>query len=126
MINRNKTLFVSWPVLFLLSGCNPAYAAPPPPALPGPNPLIDRVLVSLQYFFPLLILIAVIVLIAAGIYIIAFKRIPIHRISKYTPTEIAQTRYASGEISREEYLEIIKDLKPKETEEKDIAEDTKN
>jgi uncharacterized membrane protein len=39
-------------------------------------------------------------------------------VSPRSPLEIAQSRYAKGEISREDYLVLIEDLKQHHTEEK--------
>lgn len=125
MINRNLRLFLFGPILSGLSGCTAAGAAPPPPLLPGPNPFLDRIAVSLHYIAPLFLLVFIISLIAAGIYLIAFKHLPIRSRSKYNPKEIARMRYASGEISREEYLVIMKDLELTEDLKTDIDEEIK-
>ncbi|NOY09707.1 MAG: hypothetical protein GXP33_12800 [Spirochaetes bacterium] len=122
MINRNAGLFLFGPILSGLFGCTAVGGAPPPPLFPGPNPVLDRMVVSLQYFSPLFILIFIISLIAVGIYFIVFKNSSVRKVSKYSPKEIAQTRYASGELSREEYLTIMKDLESVEDDENKIEE----
>ena len=106
-------------LMLLLSGCTSTGLESPPPLLPGPNPFIDRIFISLNYIVPVLLVVFIISVIMAGIYFVTTKHLPFHGTKRYFPIEIAQTRYASGDISREEYLTIINDLEVTDKEEKD-------
>jgi len=83
---------------------------PPAPPLFGPNPLWD----TLRFLSPFFDLVIILLLIGGGIYFFSGKHPFGRRSSRYSAKDIAQMRYANGEISREEYLRIIKDIEASE------------
>jgi len=120
MIKKRAGLFFIILMIYELVGC--AMAGPRPP-LPGPNPGLDRILVYLQYFTPFIIFIIFSAFLGLGIYLFLVKKTFFHKITENnTPVEIAGERYARGELSREEYIQIIKDLKFMDEEEKILDE----
>lgn len=120
MIKKGTGVFFIIFMLYELAGCT---AAGPPPPLPGPNPILDRVFFYLQYFFPFFIFIFFCSLIALGFYLFLFKNSSLRRgMGKNIPIEIAGERYARGELSRDEYMRIIKDLKFTDGKEKELDE----
>ncbi len=106
-----KGVLFTVPVTGILTGCVAAAGPPVPP--PGPNPLLDKVFLYLQYFLPFLVLVSLSSLIALGFYFFVFKNPSgkYRRPGKDTPEDIAGRRYAGGELSRDEYIRIIRDLR---------------
>ncbi len=120
MIKKSAWVFFIISMLYELTGCT---AAGPPPPLPGPNPILDKVFIYLQYFFPFFIFIFLCSLIALGFYLFLIKNSSFRKkIGIHTPIEIAEERYAMGKLSRDEYLRIIKDLKFTDGKEKELDE----
>ncbi len=97
---------------FLIMGCAMGGGPPGPPLL-GPNPLLD----TLRFLSPFLNLVLILLIIGGGIYFFSANRFFGRKIGKYSAKDIARMRYANGEISREEYLRIVKDLEITEADE---------
>ncbi len=94
------------------AGCAPA-PAPPPPGGSAVTPL-RGVLVGPIGILSSLFMLAVIALIIVAVWALLRGGVPsagrreVHRLS--SAKEIARERYARGEISREEYWQLIRDL----------------
>lgn len=119
----NKLFTAVLPGAFL--GCS---AAGPPPPLAGHGPVLDKIFLYFHFVLPLFVFLSAGSLAAGIIYYLVFKKFPFFAmIKKNIPEEIVKERYAKGELAREEFLTLMKDLNstdvPVKKEEEEIEND---
>ena len=100
-------------VMFCSGGCAPV--VPPPPRAPLPLPHWNWLARPMYCLTPLVTLLVIALLIVALVSFLRGKRLPtIRSFREPSAKQIVQERYARGEISREEYRQLMRDLEEPE------------
>ena len=106
-------LFLLLPFTLLVAGCVPVLAPPPPQSGPGIAPSWGMLFGPTGCLMPLITLTVIVLAVALIWGFLRRKGISIESLrtpSAPSAEEIARRRYASGEISRDEYQQLLRDL----------------